>query len=134
MLTNLKPYVYKKGENPELDAEFRNAQACGNVKPGQTALFWKSGLRWYTVPLERAQRIFRRVVPVYGKLCCGGHSFIMERLVLILKDGTELDLYIGDDMEPKAAALLEYLKEGHPEIVFGKPAAVPPANACAADQ
>ena len=34
----------------------------------------------------------------------------------------------------KAAALLEFLKEGHPEIVFGKPAAVPPANACAADQ
>ena len=121
MLTNLKPYVYKKGENPELDAEFRNAQACGNVKPGQTALFWKSGLRWYTVPLERAQRIFRRVVPVYGKVCCGSRSFIMEKLVLLLKDGTELELYIGDDMERQAAALLQGLQTAHPEIRFGKP-------------
>ena len=45
----------------------------------------------------------------------------MEKLVLILKDGTELELYIGDDMEKKAAALLDFLKEGHSEIAFGKP-------------
>ena len=132
MAVNLKPYVYKKGTNPALDEEFAAASDYGWVRPGQTAVFWRNGLRWYAVALSEVQRIFRRVVPVYGKLCCGGHSFIMERLVLILKDGTELDLYIGDDMEPKAAALLEFLKEGHPEIVFGKPAAVPPDNACTA--
>ena len=61
--------------------------------------------------------------PVYGKLCCGGHSFIIERLVLLLNDGTELELYIGDDMEKKAIALLDTLRAGHPEILFGKPAA-----------
>ena len=45
----------------------------------------------------------------------------MEKLVLILKDGTELELYIGDDIEKKAAALLDFLKDTHPEILFGKP-------------
>ena len=45
----------------------------------------------------------------------------MEKLVLILKNGTELELYIGDDIEKKAAALLEFLQTGHPEIAFGKP-------------
>ena len=121
MSVNLKPYVYKKGENPGLDAEFKSAQSCGWVKPGQSAIFWKSGLRWYTVALEQVQRIFRRVIPVYGKVCCGGRSFIMEKLVLVLKDGTELELYIGDDMERQAAALLQKLQTAHPEILFGKP-------------
>ena len=121
MSINLKPYVYKKGENPALDGEFAAGEAYGLVKPGKTALFWKAGLRWHVVSLAQVQRIFRRVEPVYGKICCGGHSFIIERLVLILHDGTELELYIGDDMEKKAAALLEVLKQDHPEITFGKP-------------
>lgn len=121
MAVNLKPYVYKKGVIPALDGEFTAAQDYGWVRPGQTAVFWRAGLRWHAVPLSQVQRIFRRVEPVYGKLCCGGHSFIMERLVLILNDGTELDLYIGDDMEKKAAALLDVLKDAHPEIRFGKP-------------
>lgn len=121
MAVNLKPFVYKKKENPALDEEFATGKDYGWVRPGKTALFWRSGLRWHVAALSEVQRIFRRVEPVYGKLCCGGNSFIMEKLVLILKDGTELELYIGDDMEKKAAALLDFLKEGHPEILFGKP-------------
>lgn len=121
MPTNLKPYVFKKGMNPALDAQFSAAVDYGWVKPGQTAVFWKTGLRWYVISLSEVERIFRRVVPVYGKLCCGGRSFIMEYLVIIRKDGSELELYIGDDMEKKAAALLNFLKQSHPELAFGKP-------------
>ena len=121
MAVNLKPYVYKKGGDPALDQDFAAGKDYGWVRPGQTAVFWKNGLRWYAVPLTQVQRIFRRVEPVYGKLCCGGNSFIMEKLVLILNDGTELELYIGDDIEKKAAALLEFLQNSHPEIAFGKP-------------
>ena len=121
MTVNSKPYVYKKGTDPALDADFAAGQDYGWVRPGKTAVFWRSGLRWRAVPLSQVQRIYRRVEPVYGKLCCGGNSFIMEKLMLILNDGTELELYIGDDIEKKAVALLEFLKEGHPEIAFGKP-------------
>ena len=121
MPTNLKPYVYKKGMNPALDVQFSAAMDYGWVKPGQTAVFWKTGLRWYVIPLSEVDRIFRRVVPVYGKLCCGGRSYIMEYLVIIREDGSELELYIGDDMEKKATALLDFLKQSHPELAFGKP-------------
>ena len=121
MAVNLKPYVYKKKENAALDADFAAGKDYGWVRAGQDNIFWRSGLHWNVVSLTEVQRIFRRVEPVYGKLCCGGHSFIMERLVQILLDGTELELYIGDDMERKAAALLESLKQGHPELLFGKP-------------
>ena len=104
------------------------------MRAGQDSIFWRSGLHWHVAAMTQVQRIFRRVEPVYGKICCGGNSFIMEKLVLILRDGTELELYIGDDIEKTAAALLDSLKEGHPEIAFGKPAAVPPANSCTAAQ
>ena len=121
MAVNLKPYVYKKKENAALDADFAPGKDYGWVRAGRTAVFWRSGLHWNVVSLTEVQRIFRRVEPVYGKLCCGGNSFIMEKLVLILKDGTELELYIGDDIEKKAIALLDFLKDTHPEILFGKP-------------
>ena len=129
MAVNLKPYVYKKKENAALDADFAAGKDYGWVRAGRDNIFWRSGLHWNVVSLTEVQRIFRRVEPVYGKLCCGGNSFIMEKLVLILHDGTELELYIGDDIEKTAAALLEFLKETHPETEFGKPAEVPPANA-----
>ena len=49
MSASLKPYIYKKGMNPALDAQFSAAVDYGWVKPGQTAVFWKTGL------LRRAQ-------------------------------------------------------------------------------
>ena len=61
MAVNLKPYVYKKGGDPALDQDFAAGKDYGWVRPGQTAVFWKNGLRWYAVPLTQVQRIFRRV-------------------------------------------------------------------------
>lgn len=119
-MANHKQYLYQKGSDPALDADFAAASLYGKVKPGKQALFWRFGLRWYSLPLEHVQRIFRRVEPVYGKLCCGGQSFIIEWLVLLLKDGTEVVVHIGDDVKKDAEALLQALKEVHPEIQYGK--------------
>lgn len=117
---NYKSYRYTKGTDPQLDAQFAAAKSYEKVRPGVTALFWKSGLHWHTIPLTNVQRIFRRVEPVYGKLCCGGRSFLIEWLVLILNDGSELVLHIGDDVKKQAEALLQALKDAHPEIHYGK--------------
>lgn len=113
-------YRYMKGINPGLDAEFSSAVSYGKVKPGTTAIFWKSGLHWYCMPLNTVQRIFRRVEPVYGKLCCGGRSYFIEWLVLVLADGSEVVMHIGDDIRKEAESLLLALKEAHPEIAYGK--------------
>ena len=53
MAVNLKQYVYKKKETPALDAEFAAGQDYGWVRPGQTAVFWRSGLRWCVVTLSQ---------------------------------------------------------------------------------
>ena len=117
---NYKPYRYTKGENAALDADFTSASVYEKVRTGKDAIFWKSGLRWHHIPMPQIQRIYRRVEPVYGKLCCGGRSFIIEWLVLVLADGSELVLHIGDDVKSQAEALLDGLKQLHPQIQYGK--------------
>ena len=112
-------YIYTKGNDAALDQEFAGAAAYSKVKLGQNVLFWRSGLRWYRMPLDQVQRIFRRVEQVVGRLCCGGQNFVIERLVLILKDGSEVVIHIGDDVQTSAEALLQALKDAHPELQYG---------------
>lgn len=120
MAANEKRYGYSKGVNPSIDADFVSAHSFGKVKAGQQAIFWKQGLRWYVVSMENIQRIFRRVEPVYGKLCCGGRSYFIERLVLVFHNGEELVIHIGDDVAKEAQALLVWLQKQHPDLQYGK--------------
>jgi len=120
MAVNVEQYAYSKGMDPALDAEFAAAKAYGKVKPGETMIFWKSGLRWCHLPVANIQRIFRQREGVIRKMCCGGKSFFIERLVLILHNGEKLVVHIGDDLSKDAEALLAHLKELHPHIQYGK--------------
>ena len=119
-MTNHKQYIYTKGNDPVLDAEFEEAKAFGKVKPGKSAIFWRYGLRKYALPVDGVQRIYRRVEQVFGKLCCGGRNFVIEWLVLVLQDGSEVVIHIGYDVKKQAEELLEHLKMLHPEIQYGK--------------
>lgn len=119
-MTNFKPYTYTKGVDSGLDADFSGAKAYCKVKPGQTAIFWKSGLHWYAIPLAKVQRIFRRVERMHIRACGGGRPFVSEWLVLVLPDEEELLLHIGDNEQKKAEALLQALKDMHPEMQYGK--------------
>jgi len=121
MAVDLKSYRYIAKEDAALDAEFATAAHYENVKLGTGHLFWKPMFRWHVIPISQSTRIFRRVQDVHGRLCCGGRSFRMEKLVLILKNGEELEIHIGDDVGKKAKALLEALQTGHPQIAYGKP-------------
>lgn len=120
MAVNLKPYVYSKGTDAALDAQFASAAPYARAKLGQTHIFWKAGFRWYCIPIHNAQRIFRRLLPVRTSLCCGGANFMMEWLVLVLADGTELEIYLGEDVQAKAEALLDSLRVSHPQLHYGK--------------
>lgn len=120
MAVNLKQYAYSKGVDGVLDADFAAAKPCGRVRPGKQAIFWRSGLRWCVLPVSDIQRIYRRIQPVYGKLCCGGRSYFIEWLVLVQHSGEELVIRVGDDMSKEAEALLQTLRELHPHLQYGK--------------
>ena len=122
---NYKSYRYAKGANPALDEEFQSAEVYEKIRAGKNHIFWKSGLRWHVIPLEGLQRIYRRVEQVQGRLCCGGQNFIIHWLVLVLPDGEELVLHVGDDVvgtavRDQADALLAGLRLAHPQIQYGK--------------
>lgn len=119
MTVDLKPYLYTKGADAALDAEFSAATAYGKVKPGKTVIFWKSGLRWYVISLTRVQRIFRRVERMHIRACGGGRPFVTEWLVLVLQDNRELLLHIVDNDQKKAERLLQALKDMHPDMKYG---------------
>ena len=69
MITNLKAYLYRRGTDKALDDAFDSGSFFGILKLGNGVLFWKTAFRWYCVVLSDAVRVYRRVEPVYGKLC-----------------------------------------------------------------
>ena len=120
MAIKMKQYAYSKGTDAVLDGDFAAAEAFGKVKAGEKAIFWRSGLRWCAVPAAYIQRIFRRREGVIRKGCCGGKSFFIERLVMVLWNGEEIEVHIGDDIPKDAEALLSQLKKLHPALQYGK--------------
>lgn len=114
MLMNLKKWLSEyKGP------EYEHALPFGNVRLGTNRLFWKSGLQLCCVELSDVRRVWRQEENVYGKLCCGGRSYVIHRLVLKLEGGKELTLHIGDDVRADAEALLRVIAERFPHIAIG---------------
>lgn len=126
MEINLKDLIYKPGADAALDAQFAAAKTYHNVRLGETSIFWKRTFHWYSLPLSRVQRVYRRVEEVRGRLCCGGANFDIQRLMLCLTDGSSLEITIGDSllvsvaMQRLAEDLYSTLKEAHPELQYGK--------------
>lgn len=114
MLMNLKPYLCS-----DPGQEFDTAARFGNLRLGVKRLFWKRGMKLYHVELDTVRRVWRQEENVYGKLCCGGRSYVIHRLVLKLDDGKELPLHIGDDAKAAAEALLHTIAERFPHIAIG---------------
>ena len=106
------------GDN--LDQEYKAAHGIGLVHLGEKDLFFKSGLRTYFIPYEDVGRVFRRVVSVPARLCCGKGELNLEHLVVCGRDGQELaQIQLPDT---KAARLLmEELRTAAPHAAIGRP-------------
>lgn len=115
-----KDFIYKKEQNELLDQEFQKADQYGKVKLADHTLFWKKGFRWSCVEMGEVKRAFRRIEAVNTKMCCGNVNFDIQKLVLILKDDTELELLIGEGTLREAEALFAALKMKNTDIQFGK--------------
>lgn len=120
MGVNRKEYIYARGSNPAADQSYDEANTYGKVKLGGDWIFWKEGLRQCALQLTGVQRAYRRVEEVPAKLCCGRTNFDVQSLVLVLSDGNELSLKIGEGTQREAEALFAALKQAHPELEYGK--------------
>ena len=121
-LKKITQSIYRRNEVSSLDLEFREAEQYGKVKLGKEYIFWKKGLKWYLERYDNISRAFRRIEAVDTKMCCGNVNFDIQKLVLILEDGNETELLIGEGMPGEAEALYKKLQEIRPEISYGKKA------------
>lgn len=117
----MKDYIYQKRQNAGMDEDFHQSMQYGKIKLGQEYLFWRKNLKWNVIPLSEVERAYRRIEEVTARTCCASSDFSIHKLLLILKDGTKLELLIGDDLhrrEPER--LMEQLRGTRPEIACGK--------------
>lgn len=121
MKTNWKPFLYVKRKHPALDADFETATSYGRLKLGEEAVFWELGFRWYAVEIARVQRAYRRVEETLMQVGCRPGVKGIQKLMLVLDNGSTLALQIGEgDREEVAEALYAALQAAHPELEYGK--------------
>ena len=108
-------------DEEELNKEYKTAREIGKVKMGELRLFVKSGLKTYYIPYHDIRRMFRRVLAVPAKLCCGKGDFEIENLV-ICGDGDKELAQVQLPGKKAAQILMEELKQRVPEAEFGRPA------------
>ncbi len=104
----------------DLAAEYKAARAVGALRIGGRRLFFRNGLRTYYIPYEHVGRLFRRVVSVPARLCCGRGELAMENLVICAKDGRELAQVPLPDARA-ARLVMEQLQTMAPQAAFGRP-------------
>lgn len=121
MKTNWKPYLYTKRKDPAVDGDFEKGTSYGRVKLGASHIFWELGFRWYAVPIGRVQRAYRRVEETLMQVGCRPGVKGIQKLMLVLEDGSVLALQIHEgDREEVAEGLYEALRQAHPELKYGK--------------
>ena len=74
MAIDVKQYLYTKGVDAVLDADFDTAKDYAKVRPGRQAIFWKNGLRRYAISVEEVQRVYRQLEPVIRSSICTGEK------------------------------------------------------------
>lgn len=117
---NINRFQYHRGEDSDIDLEWKEAPFYGKVKLGQQHIFWKKGFHWFVAELAAVQRAYRRVEEVNSKMCCGNVNFDIQKLVLLLREDVCLEILIGDGIPKEAEALYKKLKDENPQIQYGK--------------
>lgn len=102
-----------------LREDYAAGRAIGNVQLGTTYLFFKEKRKIYYIAYNDVTRVFRRVMMVQTKMCCGKGNLEVENLVIC---GAEREL--AQVQLPGARAgkiLLEEVVQRAPHVQIGKP-------------
>ena len=75
--------------NKILEDDYKTARELGVLRIGEDGVFFRSGFTKYYAPYQALNHVFRRIVAVPAKLCCGNGNFELEYIVLADGD-TEL--------------------------------------------
>jgi hypothetical protein len=102
-----------------LKADYDAGRSIGNVQLGNTYLFFKEKRKLYYIAYSEMTRVFRRVMLVQTKMCCGKGNLEVENLVVCNEAGEVAQIQL-----PGARAgviLLEEVAKRAPHVQIGKP-------------
>jgi hypothetical protein len=104
-----------------LSADFRAAEKVGPFWVGQTAFYYRDGLKKRFIPLADIDRVFTRVEPVPTHCCCCSMNFDIYRLVVCSKGRELADIRTEDEkLVEKTQALLR-ARKADIELGYTKP-------------
>lgn len=114
------PLTDEQTEGAQLEGEYKAAREIGKLRLGELRLYFRAGLKTYYIPYHGIHRMFRRVLAVPAKLCCGKGDFEIEHLVICGEGDREL-AQIQLPGTKAAKIVMEELKKRVPEAEFGCP-------------
>jgi len=113
------PVTDTNTDEAALAADYKTAHAIGAMRIGQSAVFFRSGLKTFYLPFSCVTRCFRRVMLVPARMCCGRGNLAVENVVLCEGDRELAQIQLPGEKAGKAA--LEELKTKIPGAVFTAP-------------
>jgi len=102
-----------------LAAGYKEGREIGKARLGGKCLYVRDKLKVYYIPYEDITRVFRRVLLIPAKMCCGKGDFEVENIV-VCHDEKEL-VQIQLPGERAGKIMLEELHRLAPHAEIGKP-------------
>ena len=110
--------VTSAADDAALRSDYAAGRAIGNVQLGDRFFFFKEKRKMYYIPYADMTRVFRRVVLVQAKMCCGKGNLEVENIVVCTEKGEVAQVQL-----PGARAgviLLEEVSKRAPHVLIGK--------------
>ncbi len=113
------PLSNTKLDDTVLNAGYKNAREIGKARLGDDCLFIREKFKTYYVSYNDITRVFRRVVLVPAKMCCGKGDFEIEHIVVCTEAGELAQLQMPGERAGKI--MLDELAKKASHAAVGKP-------------
>ena len=116
----MKFYAVASEMAPEvLMAGYKEGREIGKARLGGKCLYFRDRLKVYYIPYEDITRVFRRVLLIPAKMCCGKGDFEVENIVICTEKGEAAQIQLPGERAGKI--MLEELSRLVPHAEVGKP-------------
>ena len=105
--------------NEVLFAGYKEGREIGKARLGAKCLYFRDKLKVYYIPYEDMTRVFRRVLLIPAKMCCGKGDFEVENMVICTAEGEKAQIQLPGERAGKI--MLEELARLAPHAEVGKP-------------
>jgi hypothetical protein len=99
-------------------AGYKEGREIGKARLGAKCLYFRDKLRVYYIPYEDVTRVFRRVLLIPAKMCCGKGNLEVENLVVCSEKGEVAQIQLPGERAGKI--LLEEIVKIAPHVQIGR--------------